>query len=161
LEAINRLDVSLVTLDLIEALADCDDFAGRSSAATMLWDRAEVAPNDVPLGVLGRLALPNTEDWYVQAPAMAAAKQLLLHRPSARIIFDRLARSRDPEDRHAVAVALLDVARVDRVAVPRDLAVKLSTDRDELVAKQGRKVVEAIGDPPDEKERDPRSPFGL
>lgn len=72
LEALHRLDPSLISAELIEELAASDDFSVRSSAAILLWDRAEVAPGEVPLGVLGRLALPADEDWYVQAPAMAA-----------------------------------------------------------------------------------------
>jgi hypothetical protein len=160
LEAINRLDPSLVSDDLIEELANSGDFAKRSIAATLLWDRAEVAPHEVPLGLLGRLALPSTEDWYVQAPAMAAAKQLLLHRRSARIIFDRLAASNDFEDRYEVAAALLDVARVDPNTVPRDLAELHARDEHELVATQAQELVRALG-PRSEDEGDPRSPFGL
>lgn len=126
----------------------------------MLWDRAEVAPEAVPLGLLGRLARPATEDWYVQAPAMAATKQLLLRRRAARIILDELAKSRDAEDRHAVASALLDVAQFDLWAVPRDLAERLAQDDDGLVAAKGREVLDAIARRPPEG-RDPLSPFGL
>ena len=160
LEAINRLDSSLVPIEAIEELAGDEDVAKRMSAAMLLWDRAEVAPDEVPLGLLGRLALPSTEDWYVQAPAMAATKQLLLHRRAARIIFDQLATSDDPEDRFAVAAGLLDVAHVDMTAVPRDLAHRLATDENELVVAKAREVLTAIGDS-DADERDPRSPFGL
>ncbi len=160
LEAINRLDSSLLSNDLIEELANSDEFTKRSTAAFLLWDRAEVAPMDVPLGLLGRLALPSGEDWYVQAPAMAATKQLLLRRRAARIIFDTLATSEDSETRYAVAAALLDVATIDATAVPRDLAEKLARDSDELVADKAREVIVAIGDRGDD-ERDPRHPFGI
>lgn len=160
LEAINRLDSSLVPIEAIEELAAADDVAKRMSSAMLLWDRAEVAPEEVPLGLLGRLALPSAEDWYVHAPAMAATKQLLLRRRAARTIFDRLAGSEDPEDRFAVAEALLDVAGVDITAVPRDLADRLAGDEDELVATKARDVLAAIGEQA-EHERDPRSPFGL
>lgn len=44
LEAINRLDPSLVAIEVIENLANSDEHAKRMSAAVMLWDRAEVAP---------------------------------------------------------------------------------------------------------------------
>jgi hypothetical protein len=57
-EAISRLDPALVPVDMIEDIAESDDFSKRSSAAVMLWERAEVAPADVPLSLLGRLARP-------------------------------------------------------------------------------------------------------
>src|SRR5439155_17552347 len=113
-----------------------------------LWDRATVAPNDVPLGLLGRLAQPATEDWYVQAPAIAAVKQLLLHRRAARIVLDHLSASADPEDRYAAAAALLDIAHVDLTAVPRDLVETLARDRDELVASKGREWLKIVGELP-------------
>jgi hypothetical protein len=160
LEAISRLDSSLVSMEAIEQLANAGDFSTRSTAANLLWDRAEVAPNDVPIGLLGRLAIPAGEDWYVQAPAMAAVKQLLLCRRAARIIFDALAASKHSDNRYAVAAALLDVAAVDPRAVPRDLAEKLAADEDELVAGKGTEVLAALGDSPAET-RDYLSPFGI
>lgn len=160
LEAINRLDSSLISTDAIERLARSPDFTARSCAAYLLWDRAEVAPNEVPLGLLGRLARPAREDWYVQAPAMAAAKLLLLKRRTARVIFDSLAESDDSDERYAVAAALRDVARVDPTVIPRDLVEKLCTDQHELVAAEARKVL-AVRGIREENERDPRNPFGI
>lgn len=160
LEVVHKLDPSLISHELIEELASSDDFSVRSTAAALLWDRAEVAPGDVPLGVLGRLAQPTDEDWYVQAPAVAAAKLLLLHRRPARAIFDGLAASADPVDRFAVAEALIDVARINPVAAPRDLAERLAADDNEQVAAKGKEAVAAIPER-EEDERDPRSPFGL
>lgn len=160
LEAMNRLDPTLVSVEMIEELADSEDFTKRSSAAMLLWELAEVAPAEVPLGLLGRLAIPSSEDWYVHAPAMAAAKLLLLHRQAARVIFDDLARSPDPEDRHAVATALLDIAEVDLTVIPRDLAKSLASDHDELVAGKAQQLLKVLGDRR-ENQRDPRSPFGL
>lgn len=158
LEIINQFDLTLVDLDLVEELARSEDFSARSIAATMLWDRAEVAPADVPLGLLGRLLRPADEDWYVQAPAMAAAKLLMLRRRSARILFDTLAGSEETDDRYTAATALRDVASVDPLAVPRDLAERLARDPDDLVAAQGGALLGEIGEPPD---RDPLSPFRL
>jgi hypothetical protein len=160
LEAINRLDPSLLSHDLIEELGAAEEASKRMSAAMLLWDRAEVAPGDVPLGVLGRLARPATEDWYVQAPAMAAAKQLLLRRRAVQIIFDVLAQSEYADDRQTVAAALLDVAHVDPRVVPRQLAVRLANDSDDVVSAAGRELVELLG-PGSDDDRDPRSPFGL
>ncbi|HVC33807.1 MAG TPA: TIR domain-containing protein [Chloroflexota bacterium] len=160
LEAIGRLDPSLIRIELVEELAKAQDFTKRSIAATLLWDRAVVAPAEVPLGLLGRLAVPSREDWYVQAPAMAAVKQLLLHRRSASIIFDNLSSSSDPEDRYQAAAALLDVAKYDVWAVPRNLAERLAGDSDRQVAIKGREVLKAIGNRQEEK-GDPLKPFGL
>lgn len=160
LEAINRLDPTLVSIELIEELASSPDFSVRSTAAVLLWDRAEVAPADVPLGILGRLARPADEDWYVQAPAIAAVKLLLLKRRSTRVVLDRLAGSPDPEDRFAVAATLADVAWIDTRAAPRDLAERLAADPDPRVAVRGRTTLAAIPEHAD-GERDPLSPFGL
>lgn len=160
LEAIGQIDSTLISMELIEELADADDTTKRMTAALLLWDRAEVAPADVPLGLLGRLARPAVEDWYVQAPAMAATKQLLLRRRRARVIFDVLAVSVDVDDRFAVASALLDIAMTDPIAAPVDLAERLSRDPDELVTAKAQEAVAAIGKRPDDF-RDPRAPFGL
>lgn len=160
LEAVNRLDPSLVSLEVVEDLANSSEFTKRSIAATLLWDRAEVAPHEVPLGLLGRLAKPSTEDWYVQAPAMAAVKQLMLRRRSASIILQQLADSDDVDDRHAAGVALLELVGVDPVAVPRELAEQLARDPDELIAGPAKKTLSALGPRPD-RETDPRAPFGL
>jgi hypothetical protein len=159
-EAVGQLEPALVSVELIEELAAAKSTTQRMVAAVLLWDRAEIAPEQVPLGILGRLALPAREDWYVQAPAMGAAKQLLLKRRRARIVFDQLASSPDSEDRFVVATSLLDVATFDADAVPHDLAAKLARDEDNLVAAKARELLAVIGDRPDDY-RDPRSPFGL
>jgi hypothetical protein len=160
LEAMNRLDLSLVSPDIIEQLANNRDFSTRSVAAHLLWDRADVAPDLVPLGLLARLAIPAGEDWYVQAPAMAAVKQLLLRRRPARMIFDDLARNKDSDNRYAAAAALLEVARVDPRAVPGDLAERLAEDKDEQVAGKAAELLDLLRASPT-VERDHLSPFGL
>jgi hypothetical protein len=144
LEAIARIDPTLVPLEAIEELANSDEIPIRVAAIFMLWDLTEAAPGVVPLGIVGRLARPADEDWYVEAPAMAVTKLLMLHRQTARVIFDRLARSPDSTDRYEVAVALLDLANVDASAIPRDLATRLAQDSDELVAKKAHEVLQAI-----------------
>jgi dUTP pyrophosphatase len=131
-----------------EELAASSSTPQRMAAAMLLWDRAEIAPDDVPLGVLGRLALSSTEDCYVQVPAMGAAKQLVLARRRARVVFDTLAASPDSEDRFVVAKGLLDVAGIDPDAVPHDLASKLANDPDGLVAEKRRELLDVIGERP-------------
>lgn len=158
LEAAHRIDPAMLSFSAIEDLAASQDFSVRSTAAAILWDRAEASPGDVPLALLGRLARPADEDWYVQAPAMAAAKLLLLRRRPARVLFDALAADRDPENRFAAATALLEIAGVDRFAVPRDLAEILAGDSEDLIAEVGRELLSSL---PGEEETDPWSPFGL
>jgi hypothetical protein len=144
LRAMARLQASLISVGMIEMLAAGADYPARSCAAHLLRDRAAVAPLDVPLPILGRLAMPSAEDWYVWAPAMAAVKELVLSRRDAYAILDSLCASAEPRDRHAVAQALLDVAAVKPAAVAADLAERLLTDPDPLVARQAQDVLTAI-----------------
>jgi hypothetical protein len=129
---------------MIEMLAVHPEYLPRSCAARLLRDRAVTAPSAVPLWVLGRLAWPSGEDWYVWAPAMAALQDLLLARPDACVIFESLGASAAPRDRHAVAQALLEVAVVRPSVVPRHLAEHLADDPDPLVAQKAGEVVMAI-----------------
>ncbi len=149
LEAANRLDSTLIKIDEVEELARSADFSLRSSAAVLMWQWAESSPGRVPIPLLGRLALPSTEDWYVHAAARAGAKQLLLRRAAARAIFDRMAASLDPDDRDYAAADLLEVAMTEPRAVPADLAVKLARDEDKSVASRAVKllqIVNAVGE---------------
>jgi hypothetical protein len=103
------------------------------------WSRAHPAARP--------LTQPSTEDWYVHAAARAGAKQLLLARGAARAIFDRMAASRDPDDRDYAAADLLEVARIEPRAVPADLARKLARDQDRTVATRAAEllcVMEAV-----------------
>jgi hypothetical protein len=144
LEATSRLDAALVSVEMIEMLAAHAEYPARACAANLLRDRAIVAPLDVPLGLLGRLASPSTEDWYVFAPATAAVKELALTRPEAWMVFDALGASTDAQDRHTVAQALFEVAEVKPPAVDRSLAERLAGDPDPLVADRARAVMTVI-----------------
>ena len=110
----------------------------------ILESLAFVAPALVPLGLLGRLARPADEDWYVQEPAMKSVTRLMSRRPQARTILDNLARSAEPTDRFAVCSALLELARSKPVAVPSDLVRALVADSDPLVAEKSREVLEVL-----------------
>jgi hypothetical protein len=143
LEAVARLDASLISVEMIEMLAAGAEYPARACAANLLRDRAVVAPLDVPLGILGRLASPSGEDWYVFAPAMAAVKELVLSRRDAYVIFESLSASAEAQDRHAVAQALLDVAAVSPAAVSATLAGRLLEDPDPLVAQKAQEVLTA------------------
>ena len=144
LDAASGLDASLVSMDMIELLASRPGYLPRSCAANILLARAAAAPLDVPVEMLGRLARPHGEDWYVSAPAMAAAKELALTRRDAYAIFESLAASADPQDRYAVAEALLDIAGIKPAAVAAGLADRLAGDADPLVAGKAREVMAAI-----------------
>lgn len=160
-EAIARIDPTLVPLDAIEELATSAEVPKRIAAISLLWDLAEAAPGLVPLGIVGRLARPAEEDWYVYAPAMAVAKLLMLHRRTARLIFDHLAVSADPTDRYEVAAALLDLASVDVATVPPDLAQRLAGDSDDLVAKKGEEVLATIAHLDENAHHRRFMPFGI
>ncbi|MPZ28204.1 MAG: hypothetical protein GEV12_17790 [Micromonosporaceae bacterium] len=161
IEAMGRIDPNLVPLDRIAELATSAEVPKRIAAIFVLWDLAEAAPGLVPLGIVGRLAKPAEEDWYVEAPAMAVTKLLMLHRRHARVIFDHLAGSADATDRHDVAAALLNLAAVDVTAVPPDLAQRLSEDADDLVAAKASEVVAAIAHLNEDAYRRRFMPFGI
>lgn len=143
-EAIDRLDPGLLAVQDVEDLARSQNYSVRSSAAQILWQWAEASPGRVPIALLGTLAQPNREDWYVQAPAMAAAKQLMLRRAEACEVFAGLASSENLEDRYACAVALLDVSRVVARAVPRNIVEALAADADLKVSEKAREVLHAL-----------------
>jgi hypothetical protein len=143
LQAVSGLDPALVSPEMVEALAGHARYQARACAANLLRERAAVAPLDVPVELLGRLAAPSTEDWLVWAPALAAVQELALHRREAQVIFSSLAASDDARDRFAVAVALLGLAAVRPAAVARGTAERLSDDTDPLIAAKARDVLAA------------------
>ena len=91
---------------------------------------------------------------------MAAVQELVLHRRDAYVIFESLAGGADPHDRHAVAQALLDVAGVKPAAVARDLAERLASDPDPLIAAKAQQVMTAIEDVTDQDHADCYRRFG-
>jgi hypothetical protein len=68
----------------------------------------------------------------------------MLSRRDAHAILESLCASAEPQDRHAVTQALLDVAAVRPAAVAAGLAERLLTDPDPLVAQQAQDVLTAI-----------------
>jgi hypothetical protein len=149
-QSLIELDPQLARPQVIEELASREDIASRMTAAMILESLARVAPALVPLGLLGRLARPADEDWYVQSPAMNAVTRLMSRRHHCRVILDQLARSDDPTDRFAVGDTLLALAQAKPESVPPDLVEALVGDDDPLIAKKGgevRKLIEHL--PPD------------
>jgi hypothetical protein len=160
LQAVSGLDAALVPGEMVEALAACPGYPARSCAASLLLNRAALAPLEVPVEVLGRLAVPSTEDWFVWAPAMTAVQELVLHRRDAYAILEALAAGDDSRDRYAVAEALLAVAGVRPVAVARDLAERLAGDPDPLIAARAHDVLAAIEQVTDAERADCYRRFG-
>jgi hypothetical protein len=144
LQAVSGLDATLVPNEMIEALAAHPRYQARACAAQLLRERAVAAPLDVPVEVLGRLASPGAEDWFVWAPAVAAIQELVLSRRDGYVIFESLADSANARDRFAVAMALLGIAGVRPAAVARGLAAKLAGDADPLIAAKAQEVMAAI-----------------
>ena len=161
LEAVDRLDPMLIEIGEVEALARSADNSLRSSAAVLMWQWAESIPGRVPVPLLGRLALPSTEDWYVHAAARAGAKQLLLRRAAARAIFDRMAASRDRDDLDYAVADLMEVAKIEPRAVPTDLARKLARNEDKSVAARAAKLLHALGGLGEDDRRNYYGPFGM
>lgn len=120
-----------------------------------------VSPGRVPVALLGRLARPATEDWYVHAAARAGAKELMLRRASAQIIFEFMAASEDPVDRQYAVTDLLEVARQEPRAVPLKLAHSLSNDSDDTVASKALELMDAIAHVDDEERRRYFGAFGM
>ena len=161
LEAINRLDPRLVTYEIIEKLTLSRHFSARSSSAILLWDKVKCSPGEVPIDLLGRLARPSSEDWYVYSPAMAATKLLALSRQEAYVIFGGLANSSRVEDRAAAASALASIAAVDPVAVSRKLAISLADDQDEDVSRSAKQALSLIENISDAEFENRWFPFGM
>ena len=139
---------------VIEELASREDVASRMAAAMILESLAIAAPSLVPLGLLGRLARPADEDWYVQSPAMKAVRTVMARRPQSRVLLDGLAGSAEPTDRFEVGSTLLELAQSKPEWVPPDLVEVLVTDADPLVAAKGREIRDLLRPlPPDSYDR--------
>jgi uncharacterized protein YozE (UPF0346 family) len=144
LEAAARVDLTLVDMAWIEQLTMSGITQHRMSAAMMLWDLAVTVPGIVPLDLVAKLAKPATEDWYVFAPALGAAKQLALTRKSALDIILDLARSLKADDRDYAVAALGDLARVDPALIPIKPVERLARDTDSSVAKRATALLETL-----------------
>ena len=154
LQSLIEIDPQLARPQLVEELGSREDIASRMAAAMILESLARVDPALVPLGLLGRLARPADEDWYVQSPAMNAVTRLMSRQHQCRVILDHLARSADPTDRFGVGDVLLELAQAKPQSVPPDLVEALVRDGDPLVAEKGREVLKLLEPlPPDSYDR--------
>lgn len=161
LEACLRIDPALVEMPWLEQLVESPVVQHRMSAAMMLWDLAETSPGIVPLDLVAKLAKPATEDWYVFAPALGAAKQLSLTRRSALQVVLDLARSLNADDRDAAVRALADLARVDAPIVPIKHVRRLTRDSDPSIAAAANELLPTLEAVTDEERRARYGRFGL
>ena len=105
-------DPCLIPRQIILDMASDRSFSVRSSAAICLFTLSNIAPSEVPLDVLSKLASVH-EDWYVSTPAQAALKVLSHKRPAAlRILMDMIS-SKNIDEAQAGISSLLDVVRND------------------------------------------------
>jgi hypothetical protein len=161
LEASSRIDPALVEMACIEELAMSGVTQHRMSAAMMLWDLAVTTPGTVPLDLVAKLAKPSTEDWYVYAPALGAAKQLALTRRSALEIILNLARSLKADDRDYAVGALIDLARIDPAIIPVKPVERLIHDTDSSVAERAADLLSALQGITDAERNTRYGRFGL
>lgn len=161
LEATSRLDLTLVPTEWVERLVESPIVQHRMSAAIILWELAETMPGLVPIDLVVKLAKPSTEDWYVYAPALAAAKQLSLSRESALEILVDLSSSQSAGDRYASVDALRDLARVDAVLVPVEVVERLVNDKDSGVSEAARDLLATISGITENDRRHRYRRFGL
>ena len=93
----------------LNRMATHGNYSVRSTAASICHNWSLDFPGLVPIDILLKLSVPN-EDWYVEAPAVAALKTLVRTIPAVlRIFFVRLG-SQNPDERLHAAQALDDIA---------------------------------------------------
>jgi hypothetical protein len=109
IESVARLAPSLVSRRQLSRLASNRDFSVRATAASICHDWAVDFPHLVPMDILLKLAVPN-EDWYVEAPAIAALKTLIRAIPPVLQVFFSGLRSGNPDERIRAAQALAEIA---------------------------------------------------
>ncbi|MGA2768459.1 MAG: hypothetical protein ABSF24_09115 [Candidatus Bathyarchaeia archaeon] len=124
-------DPCLVPHQIILDMAADRSFSVRSSAAVCLFKLSGVAPSEVPLDVLSRLASVD-EDWYVYSPALAALKVLSHKRPAAVGILVDMISSEDINKIEMGLLSLLDVVRNDPDAVKPETIQELEKHIGEL-----------------------------
>lgn len=159
LEAVEELDVGLLSNEVIEELGLDADETVRMSAAVILFLRARQAPGLVPIDLVTRLARPSAESWYVFTPALNALKVLSMSRPEAMVSIAALAMSTNRDDREYAASALQAIARIRPQVVPVDAVRGLMADGDPSVAELGARVWKMVKDIPEDERNRAYSPF--
>jgi hypothetical protein len=109
IESVAKLAPLLIGRPQLSRLASHRNFSVRATAASICHDWALDFPHLVPIDMLLKLAVPN-EDWYVEAPALAALKTLVRALPPVLQIFFSGLRSENPDERIRAAQALAEIA---------------------------------------------------
>lgn len=119
IESCVQLAPWLIRHDQLARLASHQNFSVRSTAAAICMDLANSAPDKAPIDLLLKLSVYD-EDWYVQAPAVAAIKTMARTFPSVlRIFYDRL-ESNTAEARFQAATAINEVAKKEPKLLDQD-----------------------------------------
>jgi len=119
IEECAELNPDLMDRLTLNKMAGHPDFSVRSAAASICWRWAQFAPDRVPIDMLLSLSKYD-EDWYVQAPANAALKDMAGSVPGVLEIFYSRVRSSDPEEREHAAACILDVATQEPSLLDKD-----------------------------------------
>lgn len=109
LECCVKLAPALITRSRLIQMAEHENFTIRSSAASICMDLAHSAPPLVPLDILLKLSV-HDEDWYVEAPANAALKEMVRSFPDVLNVFYSRLRSANSEERAHAASHIESVA---------------------------------------------------
>lgn len=112
IESVAQLAPWLIDRNLIVDMAKNEDFSVRSSAASICFDLAHLAPDRVPTDIVIELARYN-EDWYVTTPATAALKLMAQWRPGILQVLYSWLSSQDADEREHAASAIADIADRD------------------------------------------------
>ncbi len=109
LECCVKIAPWLITRARLSQMAEHENFTIRSSAASICMDLAHSAPALVPVDILLKLSA-HDEDWYVEAPANAALKEMGRLFPDVLNVFYSRLRSAIPEARAHAASHICSIA---------------------------------------------------
>jgi len=109
IESAATLAPSLLSRRQLNRLASHRNFSVRRTAASICHDWAVAFPQLVPIDILLKLAVPD-EDWYVEAPAVAALKTLARTVPPVLQIFLTRLGSPNADERNQAAQAIAEIA---------------------------------------------------
>ena len=138
IESVAKLAPSLVGRHQLGRLVSHRDRSVRSTAASICHDWALDFPQLVPIDMLLKLAVPD-EDWYVEAPAVAALKTLVRAIPPVLQVFLSSLRSANPDERIHAAQALAEIAEQEPELLDADElkkqfeGLKRAGDRDSAI----------------------------
>jgi hypothetical protein len=136
-------DPCLIPRQIFLDMASDRSFSVRSSAAYCFYTLSNIAPSEVPLDILRKLAAVG-EDWYVCTPARAALKVLSHKRTAAvKIILDMIS-SKNVEEGEVGVSMLLEVVRNDHGIVDLETLKKLEKHCSEFQGEVGKRITQSL-----------------